>query len=293
LTLLTVELFLASLFALDWFINLFLQPRWDYISRCVSESSTFFLTTKYHSHSLLSLSFNSLVDISIVIPVYFCYFLFPHPVYFVDILTTQDALNTIFHCGRALLLVRILRLHKNILHIEDDIHRHLCQIGLTILAILLFGTSLCYSLLILSFPLSFSLSSLFLDTGLLQYLETTSDGDTYSFHLWFYYMVMSVSTVGYDRISPHTIPGKLISITAICFLLIYIPDQAQKIWEKMNRLSKYHRSRYLPSRNSQHIVICGEISSVNMREFIQELYHEDHTSNLILTAVILYPGKTV
>lgn len=104
-------------------------------------------------------------------------------------------------------------------------------------------------------------------------------------------MIMSVSTVGYDRLAPHTIPGKLVSITAVCFLLIYIPDQAQKVWEKMNRLSKYLRSRYSPSRTTQHIVICGDISSVNMREFISELFHEDHTSNLVLNAVILNPGE--
>lgn len=31
--LLEVELFIASLFAFDWFLGLFLHPRWDYISR--------------------------------------------------------------------------------------------------------------------------------------------------------------------------------------------------------------------------------------------------------------------
>lgn len=129
-----------------------------------------------------------------------------------------------------------------------------------------------------------------IDTSILQYLETESDGYTYSFHLWFYYLIMSISSVGSSRISPHTIPGKLMSIITICFLLIYIPDQASTIWEKMSRISKYARCKYTPSINSQHIVICGDISSVNMKEFMEELFHEDHTKDLVLNALILHPG---
>ena len=71
---------------------------------------------------------------------------------------------------------------------------------------------------------------------------------------------------------------------------MYIPDQASIIWEKMSRLSKYARSRYIPSRNTQHVVICGDISSVDIKEFVEELFHEDHTRDLILNAIILNPG---
>lgn len=188
------------------------------------------------------------------------------------------------------MVLRIIRLQDKIVLIQDDIHRQLCRLGLVVLAILLLGMIFIHIFIPIFFISLILLYFLFIDTSILQFLETDSDGSTYSFHLWFYYILMSISSAGSSRISPHTIPGKLISIITICFLLIYIPDQASVIWEKMSRISKYARSKYTPSRNIQHVVICGDISSVNMKEFMEELFHEDHTKDLVINAIILNPG---
>ena len=46
----------------------------------------------------------------------------------------------------------------------------------------------------------------------------------------------------------------------------------------------------MQSQSSSHIVICGDLSSCSMAEFLEELFHEDHERD-DLQCVILQPEE--
>lgn len=105
-----------------------------------------------------------------------------------------------------------------------------------------------------------------------------------------YYVVVSISTVGYGDISPGTTLGRFAAMFIICFAIIFVPQQTNELIEKMGILSVYARRIYTPRHNTKHVVICGDLRTTFLREFFSELFHEDH-ENMNLNAVILQPGK--
>ena len=105
-----------------------------------------------------------------------------------------------------------------------------------------------------------------------------------------YYVVVSISTVGYGDISPSSDLGRFAAMCIICFAIIFVPQQTNELIEKMGILSVYARRRYKPRANTQHVVICGDLRTTFLNEFFNELFHEDH-ENMNLNAVILQPGR--
>ena len=84
--------------------------------------------------------------------------------------------------------------------------------------------------------------------------------------------------------------GRFAVMGMICFAIIVVPQMTNKLIDLMAAQSIYARLYYRPkSEKSQHVLICGELKSTSLREFFDELFHEDH-ENVDLTAVILQPG---
>jgi hypothetical protein len=110
------------------------------------------------------------------------------------------------------------------------------------------------------------------------------------YHIWTYYLVVTVATVGYGDIAPHTTQGRLCAMGIILFAIISIPQQTNDLIEKMARYSIYSRLHYNPRSHNKHVLICGDLKSISLREFFAELFHEDH-ENMNLIAVVLNNGK--
>jgi hypothetical protein len=90
---------------------------------------------------------------------------------------------------------------------------------------------------------------------------------------------------------PSTTIGRLADMAMIGFAIVYIPKMTNELLELMKLQSIYARLSYSPKgKSSQHIVICGDIKTLAIKEFFEELFHEDH-ENIDLNAVILQPGE--
>ena len=77
----------------------------------------------------------------------------------------------------------------------------------------------------------------------------------------------------------------------IGFAIIAIPKMTNELLEVMELQSIYARLSYhAKGKNSQHVVICGDIKSISLQEFFGELFHEDH-ENEDLNVVVLHPGE--
>jgi potassium large conductance calcium-activated channel subfamily M alpha protein 1 len=177
--------------------------------------------------------------------------------------TLQEILlYAIFGCLRVRIL-RALRFQSKFVSIKDAVDRFLAEIALYATVVLLFFTSM------------------------IQFLE--SETLPFPFHTWLYYVWVTVATVGYGDITPHTVTGRFAAMGMIAFALISVPKVTNELIDKMSLQSVYMRAVYTPkSRNSKHIVICGDLSSTSLKDFFGELFHEDH-ENVDLSAVILLP----
>eukprot|EP01031_Cornospumella_fuschlensis_P036437 gene36437-44200_t len=123
--------------------------------------------------------------------------------------------------------------------------------------------------------------------AIMQYLE--SSFSPFGFHTWLFYIWVTVATVGYGDITPHSTPGQMAAIVIIGFAIISVPKVTNELIAKMKLQSVFMRASYVPKTTaSKHVIICGDVSSTSLRNFFEELFHEDHDSG-DLSAVILLP----
>lgn len=91
------------------------------------------------------------------------------------------------------------------------------------------------------------------------------NGDTmlterYDFQLSLYYIIVTVSTVGYGDYYPVTEPGKAFIAALILYIIVYkLPVYIDEISELSNLSSPYQRARYPPNSEVPHIVISGQV----------------------------------
>lgn len=164
---------------------------------------------------------------------------------------------------RTVRILRALRAHTQFSGIVDAVDRYVAQMALFASVFILFFSAL------------------------MQFLEKTIQ--PLPFHTWIYYTAVTVATVGYGDVTPKTATGRVLAMCIIGFAVISVPVATNELIAKMKLQSVYMRAIYTPkSRNAKHILICGDLSSTSIKDFFEELFHEDH-ENDDLTAVILLP----
>lgn len=106
-------------------------------------------------------------------------------------------------------------------------------------------------------------------------------------------MWITAATVGYGDISPKSPIGRCVDMGMIAFAIIQVPRMTNDLIEKMNLQSIYARMVYTPkSRSSCHVVLCGDLRSTSINEFLEELFHADHEADET-HCIILQPGLSV
>eukprot|EP01038_Epipyxis_sp_PR26KG_P016935 gene16935-23249_t len=164
--------------------------------------------------------FYSMVDLMTVVPIFITYYEYS------DILGTNcisyAQINSLpllllyIMCGlKTTRILRALRLRKWFLFIEDEVEKCLAIMAMNIVVMILFNSAL------------------------MQFLE--SQRQNYRFHTWAYYMMVTVSTVGYGDIHPVTTLGRFAAMGMISFAIISVPQMTNELIEKMNAQSIYQR----------------------------------------------------
>lgn len=100
--------------------------------------------------------------------------------------------------------------------------------------------------------------------------------DKSHFHDFLYFIVVTLSTVGYGDIFPLTEQGRLVVILLILLALVYIPKQTNELIQLMSTSSIYARAAYKSNPETPHIVICGQVGVDSLKNFCDELFHPDH-----------------
>jgi hypothetical protein len=180
-----------------------------------------------------------------------------------NVTSAYDGMLYSFFICRSVRILRALRAYVKFSGIIDAVDRYAAQMVLFASVFVLFFASV------------------------MQTLEKHSQ--TLAFHIWIYYAFVTVATVGYGDVTPKTAAGRILAMSIIGFAVISVPVATNGLLEKMKLQTVYMRAVYTPkSRNSKHILICGDLSSTSIQDFFAELFHEDH-ENDDLNAVILLP----
>ena len=95
-----------------------------------------------------------------------------------------------------------------------------------------------------------------------------------TFDAAFYFMVVTVCTVGYGDIKPDT---DLARIT-IGFFIILMIVLVSKQTSELNELMKFNLQYRTPYKgeSKNHVVLIGNINQTNLFKFCKEFYHPDH-----------------
>ena len=88
----------------------------------------------------------------------------------------------------------------------------------------------------------------------------------------FYFMTVTISTVGYGDFSPSSALGKVFIILFLVGIIILIPIEITRMLDNIDRIKK---NSY--TTESDHVVVCSDF--INAIQFVKEFYHPDRGIN--------------
>jgi hypothetical protein len=169
--------------------------------------------------------------------------------------------------SRTFRIIRVTRfLNKNIKTNENEVAKQV--------AIMILSTTT----LILIFTLIYRIVEIdtikyYLTKPELDYLGLNSQT---AFHDLLYFIVVTISTVGYGDIYPLTEAGRFVIILLIIIAIYLIPKQTNDLIKLINLSSVYSRASYKSNLEVPHIVISGQVRENALKNFCYELFHPDH-----------------
>lgn len=116
------------------------------------------------------------------------------------------------------------------------------------------------------------------------------------FDLVFYYMVITMATVGYGDIYPDTSLMRLVIGVFVIMSIITISKQTSEL-NDLIKLNSEYQVAYKESRNSKHILLSGFFNKSSLIKFLNEFYHADHQQKSENIKIIIvqsdYPDKEI
>lgn len=175
-------------------------------------------------------------------------------------------LNKFIECSRTFRVIRLTRhISRGFKNNENEVAK---QISIMIMSSIT---------LILIFTLIYRIAEI---DQIKLYLEDKTLSYDFSsqqyFHDFLYFIVVTLSTVGYGDIFPVTEQGRLVIILLIILALYLIPKQTNELIKLMGISSIYARAIYKSNPEVQHIVISGHVNIDALKNFCYELFHPDH-----------------
>ncbi|KAH9184923.1 hypothetical protein AeNC1_013100 [Aphanomyces euteiches] len=94
----------------------------------------------------------------------------------------------------------------------------------------------------------------------------------YRFLDWIYFVVVTISTLGYGDISPKTAMGRAATATLIMMMFVLVPIQVNKLVDVISQHSRYNKA--YSGRNDTHGVITAQHLDVpTLRTFLHQYFH--------------------
>lgn len=221
-------------------------------------------------------SWSAFVDLVTIVPVAFTY-------QGVDIDALYEQVDNddfdlgFFRFARVLRVLRILRVHRTFEYVNSEVQQQVYRISLTIV------------------------STIFVTAGVFHITENalwygkqpgpySSEYELMPFHDAVYFVIVSVTTVGYGDVKPMSLVGKFVSVFMIMFSFVVLPMELNRLNRIIQNKSIYALSSYRNPPNCIQVMVTGVVNTASIHTFFKELLHEDH-GPIETRAVVLSPER--
>eukprot|EP00897_Mesotaenium_endlicherianum_P002217 jgi/Mesen1/2022/ME000148S01122 len=133
----------------------------------------------------------------------------------------------------------------------------------------------------------------FIDAGLVQWVELRSNGDYIEFYECVYFVWVTISTVGYGDVTPHSFWGRLVGMLTILLALVVLPYQLSNLVSLA--ATRPYGGKFAVNKvdNSQYVIISGSISYETIDTFLSEFYRLTHDKELQGYIDSTHPLRTI
>jgi voltage-gated potassium channel len=138
---------------------------------------------------------------------------------------------------------------------------------------------------------------MFVSTSCMQFIEDNLDpipglgtNAPFPWHTALYYMVVSLTTVGYGDITPKTEVGRGVIMIFLIWSVTLIPYFFGSLMSVIKSINKYDGTAYTDTGHYQHIILLGDFSGKDLKLFLAEWYHKEN-SNANTRVVIVSPSN--
>ena len=178
-----------------------------------------------------------------------------------------DVLFRFINCTRVFRILRAYRLIEMV-QTEKTVHQQIINIILTLFTIILIWAGIIQ---IQEMEAVYKKSLIVFDTIDINNLKLFK-----YYHHYIYFIIVSITTVGYGEIMPLTILGKMSIVALVVVILVLIPNQTNDLINLSNSQTIYEMNSYTASNDIFHIVLCGNINIESLKSFCNEYFHLDH-----------------
>ena len=125
------------------------------------------------------------------------------------------------------------------------------------------------------------ISLLFFGTGIIHLLEISGDpwsdnAVDYQFLSYAYFIIVTITTVGYGDISPETAFGQTFMVVYIVIGLAFFAALLPVISEVISNFNaKRQYAKFDRTRVPRHVIVCGHITAFTAQEFLKDFLHPD------------------
>ncbi len=89
-----------------------------------------------------------------------------------------------------------------------------------------------------------------------------------------YFIVVTVTTVGYGDINPNTAVARGVILAVLIPLFVIVPQEISKLTDLLEKQSKY--TAPFKGGTGGHVVVCGDLQHAVAAAFLAEFFHPDH-----------------
>lgn len=115
-----------------------------------------------------------------------------------------------------------------------------------------------------------------------------------TFYHAIYYMIVTISTVGYGDITMNSDWGRAVTLFTILIALLILPAQINNIMELASRRPYGGKFAVRKVVGSRFVIVSGNLSYRTVQDFLSEFYHPSHDKDMPaipLRVVIMAPYK--
>ena len=105
------------------------------------------------------------------------------------------------------------------------------------------------------------------------------DIKTLNYNEMLYFVVVTISTVGYGDIVPRSEWGRFFVMCFIIVAIVVLPQQTNELIRLRGIQSEYERNYFVKKNRIPFLILCGDISVDSLKNFCKELFHQDHGNN--------------